>query len=827
MRFILFLHLSILLATDANAPLQRTRDREVDIHHIKIDVSVDIDTESVYGHVVHTLSPLSSSLSSFSLDADDMLVKRVRMGNDDLEFIYSNSKLNIELLEPLSWTDTIKVRIDYSSKPRKGTFFVKPDKTYPEKPYQAWTQGEDMDNHHWVPLYDYPNDKATFETILTVKSQFKAISNGELLSIKENDNGTHTWHWRENFPMVSYLISYAIGDYVKVEDKYLNIPVNYWVYRNNQSEALRSFGLTTDMMKYFGEKTGIEYPYEKYDQVILDDFMFGGMENITLTHNTDRTMYDEFAHPDVSSEGLVAHELIHQWFGDMITTRNWAHAWLNEGFATFFSRKYREYKFGFDEGEYIRYGEINGYFRSNKRWKRATVQHHFYESMDVFDGHIYAKGSLILNMIHDYLGDDAFWRFIKYYTKVYQYKNVETPDLKKAIEETTGQNMDWFFKQWVYEPGFPEYEVKWNYNQRNKSIKLFIKQTQDLVENNIFKMPIKIQIDNADHTIWVEEKEIVHEISVKKRPKLVIFNAGMRIPCKVVSNKPISEWIYQLKNAKNPLDRISAAKVLGTKKGRVIVEKSLLESIEKDSFWGVRLEAVNAFSTLKSKKYSDRLMSMSNGQDNRVRRAIFRTLKNYKKDESVSLFLEEIIKNDLKYYGVSDAFKSLVVVDTASARLLVDPLLKRESHNDVIRKSAITYFGSVINDNNYDRLVELSAYGGTSWDSRPEAVRQLGKYAKDKPETLDIFVNLLKDKSRDVRRNSVRMIGSYGSKKNIGDLDEVLAMDPIISRDVRNAKKRILSLSKNSLKKGTEKELEETKKILNDIQKLIKYKGAN
>ena len=267
MRLILFLHLSILLATDANAPLQRTRDREVDIHHIKIDVSVDIDTESVYGHVIHTLSPLSSSLNSFSLDADDMHIKRVRMGNDDLEFIYSNSKLNIRLFKPISWNDTIKVRIDYYSKPRKGTFFVKPDKTYPEKPYQAWTQGEDMDNHHWVPLYDYPNDKATFETILTVKSQFKAISNGELISIKENDNGTHTWHWKENFPMVSYLISYAIGDYVKVEDKYLNTPVNYWVYRNNQSETLRSFGLTTDMMKYFGEKTGIEYPYEKYDQL--------------------------------------------------------------------------------------------------------------------------------------------------------------------------------------------------------------------------------------------------------------------------------------------------------------------------------------------------------------------------------------------------------------------------------------------------------------------------------------------------------------------------------------------------------------------------------
>ena len=191
------------------------------------------------------------------------------------------------------------------------------------------------------------------------------------------------------------------------------------------------------------------------------------------------------------------------------------------------------------------------------------------------------------------------------------------------------------------------------------------------------------------------------------------------------------------------------------------------------------------------------------------------------------MFLEEIIKNDLKYYSVSDAFKSLVAVDTTAARLLVEALLKRDSHNDVIRKSAITYFGSVINDNNYDRLVELSEYGGSSWDSRPEAVRQLGKYAKEKPETLQIFVNLLKDKSRDVRRNSVRMIGSYGDKKNLGDLEEVLARDPIISRDVRNAKKRILNSSKLSTKKGLEEELEETKKILNDIQKLIEYKVVN
>ena len=818
---ILFLLSSVLFATDANAPKQRTRDRQMDIHHINIDVSVDIESESVYGHVIRTLSPFSSALKEFSLDAEDMTIRRVRANGKDVSFSMGDKKVHITLNQNISWEDTIRVRLDYSANPRKGTYFVKPDETYPGKPLQAWTQGEDTDNHHWVPLYDYPNDKATFEVSLTVDQKFKALSNGELVSIKKHDDGTHTWHWRENHPMVAYLISYVVGDLVKVKDEYNGIPVNYWVYHDNEHEAHRSFGLTPDMMKYFGDRTGLEYPFEKYDQVIIDDFMFGGMENITLTHNTDRTMYDEFAAPDVSSDGLVAHELAHQWYGDLITTRNWANAWLNEGFATFFSRKYREYHFGYDEGEYIRFGEIRGYFGSNKRWRRPTVQHHFYESMEVFDGHIYAKGSLILNMMQDHLGDDAFWRGIQYYTKENAYKNVETSDLKKAIEETTGQNLDWFFKQWVYEPGYPEFDVKWVYNQRNKSVKLTVKQTQK--NTNLFKMPVNVEIDGNIHSIWVEEKEAVFEIPVKNRPKMVVFNAGMRMPCKLKFNKSVNEWILQLKEGNHILDRIAAAQELGTKKGRRIVELALLESAKSDPFWGVRKEAVNAFAKLKSKKYASDLMTLENGQDNRVRRAIWGALKNYKNDDTVSEFLQNIIETDEKYYSVADAFRALVVVDTTAARQKVDALLETDSHNDVIRKAAITYFGSVVTDKNYDRLKELVSYGGTTWDARPEAVNQLGKYAKKKPKTVDLFVDLLKDNTRNVRRNAVRMLRTHGNKSHLGHLDEVLAMDPIISRDVRAAKKNILNPPKKPAKKGPEKKLEEANKKLDDIRKLIKY----
>ena len=822
MRYILLVFISFLFAADDKAPSHRTRDREIDVHHIKIDVSVNLVSGSVYGNVVHTFSPLSSSLRSFNLDADDMTIRRVRMNDKDIKFDHSGGKLYITMDKAIGWKDTVNVRVDYTSFPTLGTFFIRPDEVYPDKPWQAWTQGEETDNHHWVPIYDYPNDRSTFETILTVDRSFKAVSNGELVSVVENGDGTHTWHWRENFPMVAYLISYVVGEYVKVEDSYKNIPVNYWVYEENKNETMRSFGLTTDMMKYFGEKIGIEYPFEKYDQIIVDDFMFGGMENITLTHNTDRTMYDQFAAPDVSSDELVAHELAHQWFGDMITTRNWANIWLNEGFATFLSRKYRENKFGHDEGEYDRLGEMRSYFYANKRWARPTVYDHYYVPMDLFDGHVYAKGSLILNMMQDHLGDAAFWRSVQHYAKVNQYKNVETQDLKKAIEETSGQNLDWFFKQWVYEPGYPEYDVKWSYNQRNRTVQLKIKQIQDTTKTGLFKMPIEVRVDEHLHTVWVDKKEVVYELPVDMRPELVIFNSGMRIPCKLTFNKPVNEWILQLEKGPHVLDRIAAINVLKNKKGRRSVEMALLKAASADPFWGVRREAIQGLSKLKPKQYAKELMEISEGQDNRVRRAIWSALKNYKGDKEVSAFLQDVISTDQKYYSISDAFRALVTVDTSAARKRVEALLDTDSHNDVIRRSAISYFGSVVNDNNYERLKELVEYGGTTWDARPEAVNQLGKYAKKRPETLALFVDLLLDKSRDVRTNSVRALGKYGNKKHFGPLDELALRDPIIERHIRAAKKNILHPPKKPKKSGAEKDLEEANKKIEEIKKILK-----
>ena len=824
MKKILFTFLILFLITIGFAN-NSTPDRTVDIIHSIIDIKIDILSEKVVGKVSHKFTPLGTAISEFELDAEDMIVRRVRLGNKDIPFFQSEYKLHMDLLKDYKWSDTLDVTINYTAAPRTGLYFFKPDSLYPKRKMQAWTQGEETDNHHWVPMYDYPNERATFECILTVSNKLKAISNGELVSIADNKDGTHTFHWKENFPMVGYLISFAVGDYVKVEDNYKDVPVAYWVYPENKHEAFRSFGKTPDMLDYFNSLTGVSYPFEKYDQIIVSEFMWGGMENITLTHNSDRTMFDSKAHPDHSSDGLVAHELAHQWFGDMITTRNWANIWLNEGFATFFSRLYLTKDRGDDEGDYIRLGEIRSFKRADKNKRRPTVDYIYDEPFELFSSHVYAKGSLILTMLREVLGEEGFWRSIRNYTNENKLKNVETTDLKKTIEMTTGQNLDWFFKQWLYGPGFPSYDVSWTYNQRKKQLSIHVKQIQNLKTTNLFKMPIRIVVDSGDqkeHIIWVEDLDSVFKIQSEKRPKMVIFNSGQIVPSNLKMQKSVADLKYQLKKASNSLDRIWAAKELSKKKGRKVVEYTLLESAKKDPFWAVRTEAYSALGKLKTKINSADIDWIKNEEkDNRVKRAFIRVLKYQTNNLEVNKFLEGIIISDTSYYAISEAIRTLAIVDSSKARLHVDRLLNTESHNDVIRKSALSYFGQVQTTSNHLRLKELAQYGKFSWPSRPTIIYELSKYQKKRPNTFDFILSFFDDNDRFVRMAVIAQIGNHGSALNYALLDIMVEKDPVLSINAKRAKAKIENRKNSKAKKSDNKTIQILDKKINAIKNII------
>ena len=313
-------------------------DRTVDVTHILLDLTLDIEERRMDGICTLSFTVISGESSTVELDAAEMEIRQVEdPDGNPLDFEHIGEKLKIFPIEPYDKGESSSLSIHYLvQEPRLGLYFVLPDEEYPDRPVQAWTQGQDNDSRYWFPCFDYPNEKATSETIITVDERFFALSNGKLLeTAHDTSSGTRTYHWKQSIPHVSYLISIVAGEFVEHAGEYDGIPVSYYVPPGREEDGERAFGKTPDMIRFFSEKLEFPYPYEKYAQIAVEDFVFGGMENTTATTQTARTLHDERAHLDYESEPLVAHELAHQWFGNLVTCKDWSHAWLNEGFATY------------------------------------------------------------------------------------------------------------------------------------------------------------------------------------------------------------------------------------------------------------------------------------------------------------------------------------------------------------------------------------------------------------------------------------------------------------------------------------------------------------
>ena len=529
--------------------------------------------------------------------------------------------------------------------------------------------------------------------------------------------------------------------------------------------------------------TGIPYPYEKLDQIIVDDFMWGGMENITLIHQSSRTMHTDRARPDHTSDGLVAHEIAHQWFGNMLTTRNWANAWLNEGFATFLTYVWQEYDKGRDDAEYSRRWMMSSVRWADKSNPRPMVQYYYVSDMDLFDSNIYAKGALVLNMLRQILGYDAFWRAVRNYAKEYQHKNVESQDLKRIFEDVTGQNLEWFFDQWVYTAGLPELEIKYKYNRRNEHVKLTVKQTQKVENSSLFRLPLTVLIDNGEiirQEIWIEEEESTFLIPSIRNPNMVLVDEGHIIPKRMKFDKKHPELMYQAKNAPHILDRIWAIEQLADHPHKKSIENTLVFLLKNDPFYGVRIAAATALGEYEPRKGGEILMNSIDRQDNRVKRACIRSLRNYKGTKIRNFLLNTIMNSDNDYL-VNDAYNTMFRVDSMTADSLYDWAMKQDSHNDIIRKSAIRSL-SKYNKTNYKRLKVLLKYGEAPWSCRSTVLSTIGKHVKKHPELIQEFEELLFDPSRSVRTTAANLLSQYGDESHIPKLESLIIRDPITDR---------------------------------------------
>ena len=818
---IIIVIVSILIGSP-DRPYRTTPDREKDMLHMAIDIEVDISQGRISGSVSHTFTPFSTEFRRVTFDSDRTTIHKISLNGQTLEFQQHDEQLSIELDKSYSWEDTLTVKIDYTAYPTMGFYFVRPDSSYPKKQLQGWTQGEDTDNHFWVPMHDYPNDKMTWECKLTVAKPLSAISNGELVSVIEK-NDQRTFHWRENIPNVSYLLSVAVGDYKKIEDEWDGIPINYWVYQHHDREdALRSFGKTPAMMELFTDLTGVRYPFEKYDQTIVEDFMWGGMENVTNTHQTDRTMHEEKVRPIRSSDGLVAHELAHQWFGDYLTTRNWANAWLNEGFATYLELLWTEHESGIELAEFERLGNLGATVWADKSYRRPTVQPNYFNSIELFDSNIYAKGSVVLNMIRRYLGDDAFFRGLKHYTKTNAAKNVETSDLKKAFEVTTGKNLDWFFEQWVYKPGVPEITASYRFNRRSNLVSLTLKQTQDIESTSLFKLPMTIVIDDGNitrHEIFFDKEEDTFTFPAKKTPLMVSVDEGFQIPKRLTFEKKTNDLLYQLQNAPTPNDRIWAARELKETRSTKKIHKALVDMLNNEPRWYVRRECVNTYQKLKPRNGETDLMAAYDGQDARVKRAIISALREYETDE-VKSFISDVIENEENDYLVSSALSTLIKIDLDKAQEKFDWTMEEESHGETIRSTALGILTEEKTDSNLIKLKELAVYGTAPYTLRGSIFRRISSYRDDNPNLIEFFVEHIHDKNRNVRWVCADQIIRHGNSDQFADVLEMADVDPLRGgriADIYIALDRRLAKLKKSKDRKEAKEVKKMQKMFTEF----------
>lgn len=763
-----------------STPTRWSRSRVVDVKHIKLDIAVDLEGKSIRGTSSLTFSAITEDVTSITLDAMDMEIGTLESdAGIPLSHNYDGERLRIDFSGALPYDKDITLKIPYSvSTPKAGAYFIAPDEFYPNKKVEMWTQGQDEDSRFWYPCFDYPNERLTSEIRVTVPARFNTLSNGALLSETDNGDGSKTWHWKHDVPHVTYLVMLAVGEWILVEDEWDGIPVNYYAYEEDLSRAKNSFGQTPDMVRYFSEKIGVRYPYAKYAQVAATDFIFGGMENTTATVQTDQTLHDDRAHLDFSSNPLVSHELAHQWFGDLITMRDWSHAWLNEGFTTYMECCWTQEEHGDEEFQWYMLHEMENYLAEDKsNYRRAIVCNRYDEPIDLFDRHLYEKGACVQHMLRSILGERLFWKALKHYTEKHAGGYAITQDWQTAIEEATGRNLDEFFNQWIYGGGHPEFKLSFSYDKDKLLASLTISQTQeaDNLTVECYKVPITIRFvkigdDASAHETCVElaQRDQKLHLPLDFEPDFVTFDVGNWIT-KTLDLSSISEGMLtkQVGHDLDVIARVHAARELGKRSTRRACV-ALIETMKAEAPWFVHAECAKALGSIGTPTALGGLLESLNIEHPKARRAIVAALGEFREPAAASALLSILEKDDPSYHVYAEACHSLGKTrDERAFDALTKAATYEKSFNDVIPTGALDGLLQLENSRSVDAMKACAARGNSN-RLRLNALMRIGKLGRllDEREQHDVRRFLEDTLDETAFFPSIGAIGGLGALAN-------------------------------------------------------------
>jgi aminopeptidase N len=801
---------------------QYAPDRPADVAHVALDLALDLEEQRVSGTVTTTFRALFDDLRSVQLSASELEIERVALVNGPaLRASQDGCKLTIELDRAYQHGETFAIEISYAARPRIGLEFVQPGPDDPTRPVQAWTQGQPETNHFWFPCHDSPNDRATTALSVTVPGQYFALSNGRLDHIDEDvNNGTKTYHWRHDVPHPAYLVTLVVGEFAAVQESWDGIPVTYYVRPGREADARAMMGKTPDMLAFYSRQFGVRYPYEKYAQVVCELFT-GAMENTSATTHSFSLLPDARAALDATApKQVVAHELVHQWFGDLLTCRDWAHIWLNESFATYFEAVYTQHDDGEDEFRYELRENLHDYL--DESYKRPIVYNVYHSSgNDVFDRHVYEKGSLVLHMLRFVLGEAAFWRAIQHYIQSNRGREVITADLERAIEESSGRSMGRFFEQWVYRAGHPEFEVAFHWDSDHKLASLTVRQKQEIDEYHpCFAMPVDIaftlpvaddalegETTTSTFRVQIEEAQQRFYFPLPRKPLAVRFDPGGWMLKTLTFERPAEMLRYQLVHDPDVLGRIEAAEELG-KLGDAKSVAALTEALRSDAFWGVRAEIAATLGKLRTETALTALLAaLEQERDPKARRGIVAALGSFRVPEQPELAeraaaaLAALLKQgDPSYFVESAAATALGKTRTSGAFAQLVAALDRPSWNEIIRAGVFQGLAA---------LGDPAAAGVLAgWldrskpiQARAAAAGALGMLAKDhrldngepRQQAVNALLGALDDPWTPVRASAARSLAALRETGALGALDQIAAsdLDGRLVRTVRLAAKTI------------------------------------
>ena len=777
-------HAASIWSSIDSASQRYAPDRAVDIEQFDLDVTPDFKNRRVAGTATFTFRPILKPLGQLRLDAHDLEISNVTASSSEIAAWQNTDRaLIVTFSKPIAAGEQAKLTVTYEAEPKKGLYFRTPEMGYDPGDTHIWTQGESIEARHWFPCFDAPNEFFTSTMTCRVPEAMVVLSNGSKVSDSvDADSGLRVVKWSQDKPHVNYLITLVAGHFKRIEEKHGDLSMSFWTAPSDFANAANSFRYTKECMEYFEEEIGVPYPWAKYDQITVQDFHWGGMENTSQTTLNASTLFSSETENIRSSQGLMAHELAHQWFGDLVTCKDWSQLWLNEGFATYYTHLFAGHKDGIDEMRY-------GLYRDRKSLTgrggdtTAMVNRKYNSPEEMFRKYgfmSYSKGSWVLHMLRSQLGPELFRKSVKTYLERHKHGNVVTEDLRSIIEETSGQSFDRFFDQYVFHAHHPELKISYAWDEKTKLAKLSVKQEQKVDANVLLfhvRLPVRFTVDGQalDRSLHITKAAEDFYLRLAKAPSIVRIDPDVTLLAKL-SFTPTTALLHaQLADESDALGRLQAVELMAKRKDKTTRDK-LKHALQNDSFYAVRIAASKALRGIGNDDAFAALIASTDQPNAKVRRQVISDIASQYKPEALAALKQSLAKEKNPAIRAR-IINGLTGHNDKEARKLINQALDSESFRHQLADAAVSALRKQDIPANIAKIRAALENDGkkfttNGYASGLRALGYLGRNQKKRTDIREFLVGHVNNPKRRVALASIDALGQLGDPRAIAVLEK-------------------------------------------------------